>query len=256
VLYGGYSPFYCEGLEGDPTCEVLHDAWSFDGAGWTPLASPALRDPSSPPRMATYDGKRRRVLVGTINEIWSLGDTASEWSEVDGGLPTLDLEALAWDARNDNFLAIRRPPGSLGSAQLFDFSEDGWARIELIPSVLTQPEAQVTLMSDPRRGGVLAIEGFHGFVWERVGSTWVELPPLPLSFIFPSSAYNPVDGSVLVVGKASITGRYAAILRRTSATPLESCTPGDDLDGDGLAGCDDPECFWACAACLPHTTCP
>lgn len=70
------------------------------------------------------------------------------------------------------------------------------------------------------------------------------------------SAYNPVDGSVLVVGSIAGSGRFATTMTRSSATPLESCISGEDLDGDGLAGCHDPECYWACSSCLPHTACP
>jgi hypothetical protein len=256
ILLGGRAPFYCDGEEGDPACELLQDVWSFDGREWAPVAAPPLRDPFSPVRAATYDGERGRVLVGTLGEIWSLEDTDEEWREVTTEEPALDLESLAWDARNDSFLVTRRTPGALTSAEMFDFSGDGWARVELVPGVLTQLDTQIALLSDSRKGSVLALDAFHGPAWERVGTTWSELPPLPLPFLSSWSAYNPVDGSVLVVGFYSGSGRYAAIMTRSSATPLESCASGEDLDGDGLSGCDDPECFWACSSCLPHTTCP
>lgn len=256
ILYGGRAPFHCEGEEGDPACELLLDAWSFDGTGWAPVASPPLRDPFSPVRAATYDGERGRVVLGTLNEIWSLADTDDEWREVTTDQPALDLESLAWHARNGSFLVARRILGAPISAEMFDFSEVGWARVELVPSVLTQWDSQITLLSDFRKGSVLALDTFHGAAWERVGTTWSELPSLPMHFLSPWSAYNPVDGSVLVVGINPGSGRYAAIMTRSSATPLESCSSGEDLDGDGLSGCDDPECFWACSSCLPHTTCP
>ena len=65
------------------------------------------------------------------------------------------------------------------------------------------------------------------------------------------TAYNPVDGSVLYAATTN-TGLFAAVMTRTSATPLESCVPGEDLDGDGLAGCDDPDCYWACSRPSPY----
>jgi hypothetical protein len=45
--------------------------------------------------------------------------------------------------------------------------------------------------------------------------------------------------------------------RWISATPFESCAPGGDADGDGLAACDDPDCWPTCAAmCPPLASCP
>lgn len=65
------------------------------------------------------------------------------------------------------------------------------------------------------------------------------------------TAYDPAGGRVLYVA-STVAGVLAAVMTRTSSTPLESCRPGEDLDGDGLAGCDDPDCYWACARPSPY----
>jgi hypothetical protein len=89
---------------------------------------------------------------------------------------------------------------------------------------------------------------FNDTSWELQGQRWIEEPPLPLvaDGSTPEVSYNPADGSVAILAALEGVGSVLMIRERTSSTPLESCAPGDDLDGDGLSGCDDPDCFWAC----------
>lgn len=251
VLYGGIAPSSCF----DDTCEVLTDAWSFDGSSWAPIAPPVLDDPSYSYRAATYDPEHRRVVMATSAEFWGLGDTDEQWTRLDIARLPGELLALAWDARHGTLVATVVTFGSFSSL-LFELRPGGWAPIEIVPSEFTQANAtSVVLINDQRGGGVLAIDALHGLAWERVGPDWVSLPPLPVSFSEGWGAYNPVDGSMLFAGDAGGKGKFVAILTRTSATPLESCQAGEDVDGDGLAGCDDSDCYWACSRCAPHTTC-
>jgi hypothetical protein len=42
-----------------------------------------------------------------------------------------------------------------------------------------------------------------------------------------------------------------------NASTSESCIATEDLDGDGLAGCADADCWFTCTpACPPYATCP
>jgi hypothetical protein len=62
-------------------------------------------------------------------------------------------------------------------------------------------------------------------------------------------------GDTLISGRIDTT---SALQFRTSLTPSEACITGNvDDDGDGLMGCDDPDCWPRCAPlCPPYTTCP
>ena len=58
-----------------------------------------------------------------------------------------------------------------------------------------------------------------------------------------------------------VTLAYSAdvLLERkyVSSLPDESCVAGEDADGDGLVGCDDPDCWWKCHPACPYATaCP
>ena len=94
-------------------------------------------------------------------------------------------------------------------------------------------------------------------LWERHLSSWtsIEMPPIP------------IDGTGLAATERSygrvdiVTAAYSAtvVLERqlVSALPDETCEPGVDADGDGLAGCDDPDCWWKCHPACPYQgTCP
>ena len=99
------------------------------------------------------------------------------------------------------------------------------------------------------------IDRTSGTSWEYVDTSWIALPRAPVATLSAAwAAYDPVDGSMYLAGKAE-DGFVAAVLGRSSATPLESCVAGEDVDGDGLAGCDDLDCYWACPRCRPHTSC-
>lgn len=254
VLYGGAAPYNCAMRFDDPPCEILTDAWTFDGTTWKPIAAPPLGDPVNPIRVATYDPEHGRVLLATASEFWSLGDTDDEWVQLDVELNAIELRGLAWDARNQNVVASMLATDGI-APQLYDLREDGWALIDLTPSVFNQANARIALINNERGGGLVAIDLWHGFSWERIVDRWIPLPVLPVPLVTGWNAYNPVNGDVLFVGDDAASGKFAAILSRSSTGPIESCEAGEDIDGDGLAGCDDPECYWACSSCLPHTTC-
>jgi len=93
-------------------------------------------------------------------------------------------------------------------------------------------------------------------ILEHLDTRWIQsddVPPLP------------VDGNVLMdqrTGELHVIGqdrnsRFWMTRRWISATPLESCADGEDVDGDGLSGCADPDCFVDCSPlCPPYATCP
>jgi hypothetical protein len=107
-----------------------------------------------------------------------------------------------------------------------------------------------------QRRGSIEYFGANLVPAEKLGSIWLDEgvpPPLPVN---ARPIYDPRTGDLYLVGAI---GQSRFMLRRSysSATPLETCGPSDDADGDGLAGCADPDCFVQCTpACPPYATCP
>jgi len=119
------------------------------------------------------------------------------------------------------------------------------------------------LVADAARGSIVMYPGNYAGggvsdppLWERRDGVWTQLEYPPVQGPFASSSatevaqrsYGRIDAEV-----ALPTSNAVVLVERqwTSATPDETCVPGVDADGDGLAGCDDPDCWWAC-----HPACP
>jgi hypothetical protein len=255
VLYRGADP------DCAPPCGHLRDTWSFDGTDWVSLASPVPAAGSSDLLSATYDPVHQRVVlaIGSFDaagSLWSLGDADDAWVPLDG-LATGEvpnLTGLAWHARGAHLMAVLFGEDFIQAP--FELRDGRWVAMDFFPALYNNTPRANALFSVPRTGGVLAIDGFAGLIWQYLGTTWTRLPSVPVQFdVLKSPAYNPVNGSVAITG-VSESGTIAAVLSRSSPTPLESCVAGEDRDGDGLAGCADPDCYWACSRCAPYTTCP
>jgi hypothetical protein len=68
-------------------------------------------------------------------------------------------------------------------------------------------------------------------------------------------AYDALDRAIVLVGGMSFDDTWTFRYERAGDVD-ESCRPGEDLDADGLAGCDDPDCWARCTPlCPPGTTC-
>lgn len=239
VLYGGAT---ADGR--------IADTWAFDGEDWSLTAQSRDDTADSTARAATYDATHDRVVMMVGDAWWSLPDGGGAWQPVD--VPNLDgyVAAIAWDARNATLVATGQL--GIGGSPLFELRPGGWTALDLIPGDLN-PIYPTTVMSDPRSGGVLAFNLGTGATWQRLGAEWTRLPAAPVQQAIEAwTAYDPAAGRVLYVANA-LSGMLAAVMTRTSPTPLESCRPGEDIDGDGLAGCDDPDCYWACSRSSPYT---
>lgn len=198
------------------------DTWEWDGTTWIQLL-PAVSPPARTRTTAAYDPSRRRVVVfGGENPGVTYGDTW-EW---DGATWTELTSTQSPTARGHSALTWNSTRGSLtlfgGAAQVLSQFEDTW---ELVGGVWAQ---QFTATRPGLRQG-------HSLT--------------------PSS-----DGTgVLAFGGLPNTGSATAELWRlrwSTNGVYEGCNLDLDNDGDGLAGCDDPDCWARCTPlCPPGTTC-
>lgn len=218
------------------------DTWSFDGADWSLLTSFRRDGMPCSNNAATYDATHHRVVLATYHELWGLADAGQTWERLATLASDGQVFSLAWDARNATLLAARL--GNDTTSPLSEMRDNDWTSLEIIPSGLSSSASVLT--SDQRAGTVIVIDNNVGRVWERAGPVWRALPRVPVDNAFAGwTAYDPSTGRILYVARRD-NGTFAAILQRTSPIPLESCVAGEDADGDGLAGCSDPDCASLC----------
>jgi cysteine-rich repeat protein len=209
-------------LFGGATGAALADTWEWDGATWTrmtPVASPPPRARAS----MTYDPLRRRmVLVGGAannadhSDAWEYDGTT--WTKVAAPQepPARSWHAAAWH-------------GSRGSLVMF--------------------------------GGVLATFSQYDDTWELRGSAWTQQPiaERPEKRNGHSTSQLPDGSGVLVFGGLLNNNTGSAELWRlrwSNDRPHELCTLDVDNDGDGSAGCADPDCWARCSPlCPPGAVC-
>jgi len=205
----------------DPTCDVLDDTWEWDGVDWH-LASSAHRPPGRRRAAFAYDPIRQQiVLFGGIDASGvAFGDTwiwdGSDW--------TVQQPSAAPSAR-------------AGAAIAWDA-----ARARL---VLT--------------GGTSATTYANADVWEWDGATWIRQPVNDVPVRTGHALAQGIAGGIAMFGGSTSLGTPTSevdVLRWSGASPAEACRSNIDGDGDGLAGCADPDCWWACAPlCPPGAPC-
>jgi hypothetical protein len=216
--------------------------WTFSDAGWTVL-DPTTTDPGFLPSL-TYDPRRRAVIGVLPTKTAILPSDAARWTVIEAGPNTSFVRTIAVSSSTGDLVASVPPA-------MMRFTGDAWTE------TLAPPQAQnVSLVADLRRGTITSLGG-GTVVWERVGQSWLAREPAPLA-LFGFGAYAADTGEILFVGGFDTPDTQVLLRSRyTGDSPLETCTDGLDDDGDGLVGCDDPDCWWACTpACPPHASCP
>jgi hypothetical protein len=201
----------------------LGDTWEWDGVTWnerTPASSPSPREAHA----MAYDPLRQRlVLFGGIAGSGVLGDT---WE---------------WDGTS-------------------------WA--ERTPAHSPQPRYSAGMTYDPQRERIVLFGG-AGFAvyqdtWEWDGTDWVVLAPQEPAptRAYVNVAYDAVEHRLLFFGgyawNGDSTDETWALQWQAPFVASERCLVStEDDDGDGLAGCADPDCWARCSpACPPGMSCP
>ena len=216
--------------------------WKLDDAGWTPFVQ---LDGDEILAMA-YIPTRHAILATANAMTYELASDGVAFTPI--ATQPAPFAELAYDARADHAVAT---DGEI------TYVLDGttWG------STLSLPGHYRTI-TDERRGAVAFVApGLD--TWERSIASWTPHPKLPFDFAVTSAGYDPIAGELVVAGIVGTDNYHAAVSvvarrRFASATPDESCLdPATDADGDGLAGCADPDCYWACdPACPPFVSCP
>ncbi len=222
LLYGG--------VGGASQNTPLPETWQWDGAAWTQLF-PAHTPTAIDAFAIGYDPVHGVVVItggangaATVNETWIWDGT--DWhNAMPSTYPTYRSFAshLVWDPARRSLVEAG---GLIALADVFDAWE--W----------------ITSDSDPTTGQ-----------WQLL------LPNHRPSGRF-AGAFSTLDGSAVALYGGTLTGTGTIVnelweLREDGTRPTESCALGTvDADGDGLAGCADPDCWTVCTPdCPPGTSC-
>ncbi|HEY0255076.1 MAG TPA: kelch repeat-containing protein, partial [Kofleriaceae bacterium] len=206
------------------TGDALGDTWEWDGASWHELHPAHVPPPRVYAQLAYDPIAKQSVLAGGGGGLSALQDTwtwdGTDWTEVVAD-------------------AAHTPPGASGAAAL-------WV-----------PRRQSFVSFS---GSIITSSASTASTWEWKRGQW---NPIEIAGIPPTPRGNAVtllarDGSLLTwSGVRLLGGDLSAFeLGWENASTPEACVAPMDLDGDGLAGCDDPDCYYVCnPTCLPGTTC-
>jgi cysteine-rich repeat protein len=265
VLFGGYNG-----------TSSLGDTWELRGDTWTeatPLASP----PSRFWHAMTYDPDRAAVVTlggrtddpfasGGLDDTWAFDGVT--WQVVTPTSPGLrSMHGLAFDYVTRRLVTFGGATNGLDGAatdETWALEPDGWT---LVPTdEAPGPRLQAGLVSDPLRrritlfgGEVYCCIGYGatGGTWEFDGASWRELDPevAPPLTSHTRPVYDAVRGQVTMFAgvRSAVVNAETWTYGYVGQVATEACEAGVtiDSDGDGLAACDDPDCWPICAPTCP-----
>ncbi|MBX3155163.1 MAG: hypothetical protein KF773_04115 [Deltaproteobacteria bacterium] len=235
-------------------------AW--DGTAWTPVAltptpgkrfDHALGRDVVPGRLLVYGGQLQNF--GVSPDLWR--SDGAGWTLVAGQSagPKTSRVRLTYDPIREVVVAAGGPPGA-DDTYLWDgmwrLNDDG---LPLEDQAQDYDPARRKLVAfsglDPNRSN--AVFEWNGTRWERL---LVEGPPPPPRFR-AAGFYDPIRHAFVAFGgdRGGTFGADTWVLRWESDTPDDACD-GTDADGDGLTGCEDPDCWARCTPrCPPGARC-
>jgi cysteine-rich repeat protein len=252
----------------------LADTWEWDGQAWasvTPTTSPPARqDP-----MLVYDAAHRQsVLFGGDNGSTYFADTwlwnGSAWTQASPATSPQGRSraAMAYDPIRARVVLFGGFDGVTARDGTWEWDGTTWTDV----SPATGPAARNwhSLTYDPQRRRVVLFGGIGNLVgetfddvWEWDGKSWTEVAPATTTpgRYGTSLAYDAVNRRLVRFGGRTIaltSSNDTWQLAYESSEPIERCVVATaDDDGDGLAGCADPDCWGRCAPlCPPGAPCP
>jgi hypothetical protein len=100
--------------------------------------------------------------------------------------------------------------------------------------------------------------------WEWNGGSWtsIDVSTAPPARLTSALAYDALHHRAILFGGGDpsnglgFLGDTWSYRYERAGEPDETCVAGEDADGDGLSGCDDPDCWGYCTpSCPPGAPC-
>ncbi len=253
-----------------------NDVWEFDGATETwRNQTPTARPQPTPSYSATmtFDTVRKRVLLlggrdsngELVKEVWEWDGANRQWLDrtpplANSATRTIG-DAVTYDQRRGRAVLVT-PSGTWE----WDSIAGVWTQ-KATAAASPPPRINAALAYDPVRATVVMFGGSSNRLvrrdlWEWDGTTWQELflASSPPTLELTDMAYDAVNARLVLFGGDKGGGEIAdtwALSYRSVGSPAELCRAATlDADGDGLAGCDDPDCWGVCTPlCPPYVSC-
>ncbi|MEZ4368873.1 MAG: hypothetical protein R2939_21730 [Kofleriaceae bacterium] len=236
------------------------DTWTFDGATWhevtgatgptwQPGAALAFDPTAQALVLATPDG----AAIGAPITTWTFD--GATWAPVSTAHAPSALTAdrvLVADVRHQRLVLV-------SSVDAWAFDGVDWTPLDAITPSGTVAHASF----DARLGGVVVLGkiGTYWATWLLGATGWTLLEAVDNPTVRSTAGFihDAVTGDDLLFGASDQAGfdtwelGYRA---SSSGVAREACLSDQDVDGDGLAGCDDPDCWGRCQPrCPPATSC-
>ncbi|MFN0248329.1 MAG: hypothetical protein ACKV2T_15670 [Kofleriaceae bacterium] len=242
--------------------------WTWRDGVWTSRSAvPARRDAA-----IAYDPVRRVVVVfGGANDASVLADTwewdGTTWREITptSSPPSRFGAALAWDPVRRTVLLAGGENFDSATQQSDLWSWDGVAWTQIMLQQYAPPRASLGLTWNAPRRSMMMFAGaaitftLFADTWELGANGWSQITVSAPDVRQGHSLTQLADGTGLLTYGGAISSTVSDQLYRLrwdNDGTDESCALDVDSDGDGLAGCADPDCWARCSPlCPPGTTC-
>jgi hypothetical protein len=266
------------GLTTSPSSIPMQDTWLWQVDHWASV-NPTTKPGARLDQAMAYDAVRQRVVIMGGHTNYSggalLGDTwtwdGTNWSPqtTPAALTARFGAAMAWDpvhqvivlfgGENDANEAIS---GDVYYNDTWTWDGTSWTQAA---GLGPNPRAFGRLVWDASRSRMVLLGG-KAFLpvadaWEWDGHQWTLLPVTNTLLAAYPTAIPSLDGAgAIVLGGVLELGQlqpFSPVHLEWSSPSAhyEVCNQGD-VDHDGLVGCADPDCWYACTpACPPSTTC-
>jgi cysteine-rich repeat protein len=256
VMFGGATGF--------SVITTYNDTWTWNGTTWS---QQLVANPPAPRYNGgfAYDTARGvAVLFGGQDTSAVFGDTwewdGTTWTQrMVPGPAARSGHAMAYDP-------VRRKIVMFGGAGFADTWEYDGAWTQVAPAASPPPRTGLVMAYDPRRARVVAFGGsapgsYLADAWEYDGQSWSQrMPVAQINARVQSPLAQDVTGKLLLFGGSQLFTLLTDTWRlgfESSTMPPERCLlASEDSDGDGLAGCADPDCWTRCSPeCPPGAAC-
>jgi hypothetical protein len=266
MLFGGN---YYDDILGDLV--IYSDLHSFNGSAWSTATNSSGRPLVWNPAMA-YDGANNKVVTFAGTDInRTMHDQAWTWTSAAGWSnpvpatrpPARRTHAMAYDPLRRKvvmFGGVGTNGQNVADIWEFDGMTNTWTQINKSGPL---PRRGHTLYYNPDLGQMNLFghnqQGTGGEdLWEWNGATWTQRPvDAPPSANYRSAtAYDAARHETLLFGGRNNLS-FMRLMRYRAYVTTEACTFANlDYDGDGLAGCADPECWSVCTPMCPPGSAP
>jgi cysteine-rich repeat protein len=234
----------------------FNDTWEWDGATWSgAIVAPTGLFARSGAAMVYDDARDQIVMFGGArpngqpnHEMWTY--EAGTWTLGPANvIPARSHHVMAYDAKR-GVVVLHGGIGEGGVPLVDTWEWDGATWSEIEPAKSPPARTGAVLAYDPFRERAILTGGQFDDTWEWDGVRWTALAPLepPPRRSGAAMIYDEVHRQLAMFGGMA-TEVHDNIAVRTYVSPghaVERCLRAVDTDGDGLAGCADPDCAGRC----------